>query len=218
MRAPSLTQAVVEGRLGPVTFAPGPGITAVLGPNGAGKSTLIRALHGMTRLDAGTWTPGPMTRALLPQAPAMLRRSVAGNLAYPLRLAGRSRAEATGIARARAQGLDLDPDRPAEGLSGGERARLAIARTLIAAPDLALLDEPCAHLDGPSTRAVEAMLRQARSDGMRLILVTHDRGAARRLADDALFVLGGCIVERGPHIPATPNTPQARAWADGEIV
>ena len=68
---------------------------------------------------------------------------------------------------------------------------MALARALIRAPEVLFLDEPCANLDGRSTRDIEAVLKAARADGTRIVMSTHDIGQARRLADDLIFLLPG---------------------------
>ena len=206
----------------------GRGLTAVIGPNGAGKSTLLRLMHGLERPSAGrlAWAT-PMSEARQAQAfvfqsPVVLRRSVAENLAFPLRLAGRPRADA----RARALdwaarlGLSAQADRSAWLLSRGERQKLALARALITAPEVLFLDEPTASLDGHATRAIEAMLAEDRARGTRIVLATHDMGQARRLADEVVFLLGGQIHERGETEAffAAPKTEAAAAFLRGDIV
>jgi len=118
------------------------------------------------------------------QSPIMLRRSVRQNLAYPLQLLGMDK---TSIAAkvadwARRIGLENALDRPAPRLSGGERQKLALGRALIRSPQVLFLDEPCANLDGRSTREIEALLQEAQTAGTRIIMTTHDLGQARRLA------------------------------------
>ena len=204
------------------------GVTVVIGPNGAGKTTLLKMLHGIARVQQGDirWAcdeaEARARQGFVFQTPVMLRRSVRDNLAYPLRLLGVSRAEARARAAdwARRVGLGDMLDRPAPVLSGGERQKLALARTLIRAPDVIFLDEPTAALDGRAMREIEDILVRARDTGTRLIMSTHDMGQAKRLADEVIFVRGGLIEE---HRPATeffakPHSPQARAFLKGDIV
>lgn len=205
-----------------------PGITMVIGPNGAGKTSLLRMLHGIARLGSGSirWacddTEARRRQAFVFQSPIIMRRSVLGNLAYPLRLTGLSRAEAYAKATQAALevGLQKMLDRPAPFLSGGERQKLALARALITAPDLLFLDEPCASLDGRATREIETILTRTAAAGTGLIMSTHDMGQARRLATDVLFLLNGQIHERGTAecFFTQPTTAQARAFLKGDIV
>ena len=84
---------------------------------------------------------------------------------------------------------------PARLLSGGEKQRLAMARALLTSPDLLLMDEATANLDPASVRIIEASLRTASAKGLKIIIVTHDIGQARRLAHDVLFMDSGQLTE-----------------------
>ena len=206
----------------------GQGTCVVIGPNGSGKTTLLRLLHGIARLAEGQiiWAcPTAEARdaqAFVFQRPVMLRRSVAENLMYPLRLAGTPKAQAQQAADDWAErvGLGSMLDRPATVLSGGEQQKLAIARALIAGPQVLFLDEPTASLDGRATREIEEILHQARAGGTRLILSTHDMGQARRLGSRVIFLLNGRVHEDRPAVDFfdTPDTPEARAFLQGDIV
>lgn len=229
----TLKDAVLRRRqkvlVGPVNLTlMGQGVTVVIGPNGAGKTSFLRMLHGIARLGGGsiTWSCDPLEarkkQAFVFQHPIMMRRSVLGNLIYPLRLAGVSRTAARQRAAQAAQAVGLGDalERPAPFLSGGERQKLALARALITKPDLLFLDEPCASLDGRATREIEEILVRAAASGTRLIMSTHDMGQARRLATEALFLLNGNIHEHGAasEFFVKPQTPQAIAFLKGDIV
>ena len=105
-------------------------------------------------------------------------------------------------------------------ISGGEKQKLAVARALINTPEILFLDEPCANLDGRSTREIEAVLKQAELAGTRIVMATHNLGQARRLAGDVIFVHGGKILEITPANTFfdSPQTPQAKAFIQGDIV
>ncbi len=225
----ALTRRRGKVLVGPINLTLGPvGVTIVIGPNGAGKTSLLRMLHGIARLGAGrvTWNcPDQEARkhqAFVFQTPAMLRRSVRDNLAYPLLLhgVGRSEARARAADWAERVGLAYAYKRPATVLSGGERQKLAIGRALIREPEILFLDEPCASLDGRATREIEDILRTAAAMGTRLVMSTHDMGQARRLADEVLFLVGGKIVEHGvaPRFFDAPETARASAFLRGDIV
>lgn len=217
-----------QGRrvIGPVDLVLSPqGPVMVLGPNGSGKTTLLRAMHGIERLNGGsiTWAQADARRhAFVFQTPIVLRRSVADNLAYPLKLRKTPKAdiardvdhwlERTGLADLRATA--------ATRLSGGERQKLAIARALIQRPDVLFLDEPCANLDGHTTREIETLLQDIAANGTQLIMSTHDMGQARRLAHEVVFVLDGKIHEVGEArtVFASPATPELAAFLKGDIV
>lgn len=231
--AVTLKEAVVRRRgriiLGPVDLTlPGAGFTLVLGPNGAGKTTLLKILHGVERLSEGdvTWS-APQAEAQAAQAyvfqtPIMLRRSVGQNLAYPLELIHTPRSEIRArVAEWSARiGLGDALDRPAPRLSGGEKQKLALARALIRSPRVLFLDEPCANLDGRSTREIEALLQAAHASGTRIIMTTHNLGQAKRLATDLIFLLNGRVHDSGPapDFFAQPKTPEAQAFLQGDIV
>ncbi|MEM9734037.1 MAG: ATP-binding cassette domain-containing protein [Pseudomonadota bacterium] len=206
----------------------GAACTIITGPNGAGKTTMLRLLHGMEHLKGGSidW-PGERADALRQQAfifqtPVLLRRSVLENLIYPLRLRGSSKKEAVFAAKDHLERLDLMAlqDHPARQLSGGEKQRLALARALIAEPDLLLLDEPTSNLDGANKRQIETMLQSAMANGTRLIMSTHDMGQAKRLGDQVLFLHKGKVLEKTAAAAffAKPQTPQAAAYLQGDIV
>ena len=215
--------------VGPIDLTlDGQGICAVIGPNGSGKTTLLRLLHGIARLSEGridyacSAQAARNAQAFVFQRPVMLRRSVADNLAYPLRLRGLSKAQAQAKAQDWAERVGLTElmARPAPVLSGGEQQKLAIARALISEPALLFLDEPTAALDGRATREIEDILIAAKAQGTALILSTHDMGQARRLADQVIFLRGGKVHENGgaPGFFENPQTAAARAFLKGDIV
>jgi tungstate transport system ATP-binding protein len=203
-------------------------ITIVLGPNGAGKTTLLRVLHGVERLSSGELAlskPDAQARqeqAYVFQSPIMLRRTVRANLAYPLELLGTARpiikqkvehwAERIGLADAL--------ERHAPRLSGGEKQKLALARALIRSPDVLFLDEPCANLDGRSTREIETLLKDAQLRGTQIVMTTHDLGQARRMASEVVFLLYGKVHERADAQAffAKPDTQEAQAFLKGDII
>ena len=214
--------------LGPLTLTlAGQGLTIVMGPNGSGKTTFLRALHGLERIARGrvVWPEGGPDRAaqaFVFQQPVLMRRSVRDCIAFPLRLQGvglreaRTRADAAGAGAGLADRLDL----PAQALSGGERQKMALARALIVAPSLLFLDEPCASLDGASTRDIEATLVRVRDRGTRIVMATHDIGQARRLADDVVFLHRGRVVEAAAREAffATPRTAEVQGWLRGDLL
>lgn len=225
----TLTDAKVMRRgkaiLGPVdlVFAD-TGFTIVLGPNGSGKTTLLKTLHGVERLSKGklTLAGDRADQAYVFQSPIMLRRSVRQNLAYPLQLVGIGKAEIAQKVEdwATRIGLANALDRPAPRLSGGEQQKLALGRALIRQPGILFLDEPCANLDGRSTREIETLLTKAQKGGTRIIMTTHDLGQARRLASDVVFLLNGQVVEKrdaGAFFTA-PGSDAAQRFLKGEIV
>jgi tungstate transport system ATP-binding protein len=206
------------------------GALVLMGPNGAGKSLLLRVLMGLVAPDAGhvLWGNAPPDRVRLArtgfvfQRPVLLRRSALANVVYALTAASvpRWEREARALLALRHAGLEHLAHAPARVLSGGEQQRLTIARALASGPEVLMLDEPTSNLDPASTAAIETLIRDARNEGTRIVLVTHDVGQARRLADDIIFLHQGRIIERnlaGSFFEA-PATRQAQAFLRGEIV
>lgn len=229
----SLKDALVKRRgkaiLGPISLdLDGQGVTIVLGPNGAGKTTLLKVMHGVERLSAGalSYSVGDAeareAQAYVFQSPIILRRSVGQNLAYPLELLNRPKAQVKAQVADWAGRIGLSDalDAPATRLSGGEKQKLALGRALIRQPRLLFLDEPCANLDGRSTREIETLLRGANAAGTRIVMTTHDLGQAKRLAGDVLFLLNGTLHEQGPAAAffAAPQQPETKAFLEGDIV
>lgn len=203
------------------------GLTAVMGPNGAGKSLTLRMIAGLITPDRGQIDfhgPRPQARdlAVVFQTPVLLRRSVRGNLAHALQLLGFRGAKLTDRVTEflHMGGLDGLADRPARQLSGGEKQRLALVRALAGSPRFLLLDEPTASLDPSSTAAIEQLIQTTRSQGTRILLVTHDQHQAQRLADDVLFINKGRLAEAGPAEAffKTPKSRVVRGYLNGELL
>ncbi len=208
------------------------GLSAIIGPNGAGKSLLLRLLHGLIAPSGGEvlWRGQAadetirLRQAMVFQRPVLLRRSVAGNLRYALRhgrngAAGASVGSSVEAWLTRANLLHL-ADRPARLLSGGEQQRLALARALSRRPEVLFLDEPTASLDPTATLAIEELIGQARAEGTKVILVTHDLGQAKRLADEILFLHRGRVEARAPteQFFSDPENDNAAAFLAGRLV
>ena len=203
------------------------GVTVVMGPNGAGKSLLVRLLHGLIEPQSGSiiWNNqgcGQATRlrqAMVFQKPVLLRRSVAANVDFVLKLKGASNRERLNQLLAQANLLDK-ASQPARALSGGEQQRLALARALASDPEVLFLDEPTASLDPSSTEAIEAAITQASGRGVKIILVTHDAGQARRLANDVVFIHRGAVIEHSgaETFFKQPASMAARDYLAGKLV
>ena len=210
-----------------LTLAPGP-LTCVMGPNGAGKSLLLRLVAGLIRPSGGRVSyggaaePGKNRIAFVFQRPVLLRRSVAANLDHALKTYGVARAERLGrIAEFLALGqLAALAGRPARVLSGGEQQRLSMVRALAARPALLLLDEPTTSLDPQATAAIEALIRKVAGEGVKVVLVTHDRDQARRMAGEVVFLHHGRIAEQGGAAGFfdQPRSPEAQAYLAGRLL
>lgn len=206
------------------------GITAIMGPNGAGKSVLLRLMHGLIAPTSGEilWAGKRMDRelarrqAMVFQKPVLLRRSAAGNIWHALGLRGIDRGErAIRVDGAlKLAGLERLASMPARVLSGGEQQRLCLARALSLEPDILFLDEPTASLDPASTLAIEGLLIDAQHRGIKVIVVTHDVGQARRLAQDVVFLHHGRVTEHdeAKRFFAHPHSEAARAFLAGGLV
>jgi tungstate transport system ATP-binding protein len=205
-------------------------LTVVMGPNGAGKSLLLRLLHGLLRPHAGSvlWAGRPADRAIgrrqamVFQRPVLLRRSALGNLRHALAARGLAYSERTVRTRKMLEIAGLAPlaRMPARRLSGGEQQRLALARALALEPEVLFLDEPAANLDPASTLAIEGLIQRAHDDGVKIVLVTHDFGQARRLADEIIFLHKGRVEEQSAaaRFLTDPASAKAEAFLAGRIV
>ncbi len=199
-----------------LTVQPGR-VLALLGPNGAGKSTALRALAGLTALDAGRIVlddrvlDDPAAGMLLPPAHRGVgvvfqdyllvpHLSALDNVAFGLRAGGAARRSArqTALGWLERVGLsELAAAKPAA-LSGGQAQRVALARALAPAPRLLLLDEPLAALDASTTMAVRSDLRRHLQEVAGCtVLVTHDPLDAMVLADEVVVIEDGRVVQQG---------------------
>ncbi len=161
-------------------------------------------------------------QAMVFQKPVLLRRSAAANIWHALGLRGIARGDrAIRVGEAlKLAGLESRAATPARVLSGGEQQRLCLARALSLEPDILLLDEPTASLDPASTLAIEELLIDAQRRGIKIIVVTHDVGQARRLARDVIFLHHG-RVDRAPTAKSffdQPKSETARAFLAGGLV
>ncbi len=208
----------------------GPGPTVILGPNGSGKSLLLRCLHGLIRPDRGSIRQDgvPLNaairqrQAMVFQRPVLLRRTVAANLDYVLRRRGLKRSDR----RVRIEallaegGLARKARQSARSLSGGEAQRLAILRALAVEPEVLFLDEPTSALDPAATQAIEALVKRASRRGMRVVMVSHDIGQARRMAREVVLMRAGRVVEHAlaAEFFETPQSHAARQFLAGSLV
>ncbi|MBX3748316.1 MAG: amino acid ABC transporter ATP-binding protein [Verrucomicrobiae bacterium] len=207
----------------------------LIGPSGGGKSTLLRLLGGLEHPSAG-WIE--LDGAPIPfESPAELHRHRARtgfvfqahnlfphlpalqNITLPLE---RVHGLAPGAARDQAMELLVRfrleahaAKRPAQ-LSGGQQQRVAIARAVAIRPRWLLLDEPTSALDPEMTAEVLDMIAELRAEGRDIVLVTHQMGFARRVADHIAFVGDGGIPAHGPvaEMLDHPTAPQVRRFLD----
>lgn len=203
------------------------GVTAIIGPNGAGKSLTLRICHGLiaptegsVRWQDGASSPGRKRHAMVFQRPVMLRRSALANLTHALKAVGAVEADRRAAEALARFGLSELAGRPARLLSGGEQQRLAIARAWALDPEMLFLDEPSSQLDPGATRQIEAMIANLASEGMTIMLATHDLAQARRLCQRVLFFHRGRIVEDAPaeRFWKEPATTEGRAFIAGDLL
>ena len=183
-------------------------VTALMGHNGAGKSTLLSVLSGALDAPQMTctwqWPDGISGRqpkiAVLEQKPVLFpHMSLLANVAFPLRCAGISPAEAEVRAREALESVGLaglEQRRPAQ-VSGGQAQRTALARALVVAPDVLLLDGPMAALDVEAARGLRELIAQ-RFLGRTVIMVTHQIEDAAALDAHIIVLKGGRLLREGP--------------------
>jgi iron complex transport system ATP-binding protein len=220
----SLTRGgrVVVERL---TAALAPGrITAIVGPNGAGKSSALLALAGLLEPSGGrvtlegnplaALTPRARAQAIgyLPQSPDIAWDVSAGSLVALGRLPWRDRGTAQVEAALAALDLAALRHRPVSRLSGGERARVLLARVLAGEPRWILADEPLAALDLAHQLALIAHLKACASAGQGVAIVLHDLALAMNHADHVLVLHEGRLVAEGPPAEALAPDVIARVW------
>jgi putative ABC transport system ATP-binding protein len=205
------------------TIAAGPGeIVAVMGPSGSGKSTLLHCLAGILTPNAGeVWFAGQRLDTLHETQRSELRRDRFGfvfqsgqlvpeltaeeNVALPLLLGGIRRAAALAEARAWFGRLGLDglEGRRSGELSGGQAQRVALARGMVARPEVLFADEPTGSLDSVAGELVMSLMtRAAREQGSTVILVTHDARVAA-YADREVIVRDGTVGSLTAPVPSS---------------
>jgi len=205
---------------------PAGSVCAIVGPSGSGKSTLLRCINHLERIDAGTIRLGDellgyqLRRGKLYEmnereaARQRLRvgmvfqgfnlfphLTVLGNLIEaPVQILRESRQEAEIRAQALLAQVGLATrakDWP-QALSGGQQQRVAIARALMMRPEVMLFDEPTSALDPELVGEVLQVMKSLARQGMTMVVVTHEIGFAREVADQLVFMENGHIIEAGP--------------------
>lgn len=215
--------------LAPVTLSlPAASVTGLIGPNGAGKTTLLRAVAGLSTGPGSVSIAGVAintadrvrTLAWLPADRDVAWPMVAADLVQ-LGLGPGAARDATAVTAALAS-VDADgfADRRVDTLSTGERARVLLARALVARPRWLLLDEPVANLDPWHRLGIMALLGRLAATGTGVVVALHDLDLARRYCDRLLLIDKGALVAVGT--PAAVMTPanlaavfRVRAGPDG---
>ena len=207
-------------------------VICLIGPSGSGKSTVLRCINGLECHDGGIIRVDaePVSVATLPR----IRRKVAMvfqkfNL-FPHRtvvdniIEGPVQVLHRTIGEARQHALELldrvgladKANEYPHRLSGGQQQRVGIARALAMRPKAILFDEPTSALDPERVGEVLQVMRSLADDGMTMIVVTHEMGFAREVADRVIFMDGGCVVESGAarQVLSAPTTQRMRTFLD----
>ena len=200
-------------------------VVCIIGPSGSGKSTFLRCINHLEKVDGGRLTvdgdligyreAGGKLHELRPRESAAQRRdigmvfqrfnlfphlTVLGNvMEAPTRVKGLSRDAATRRSMELLERVGLAHKAKAYpgSLSGGQQQRVAIARALAMDPKLMLFDEPTSALDPELVGEVLEVMKDLAASGMTMIVVTHEIGFAREVADSVVFMDGGVVVESG---------------------
>lgn len=214
------------------------GVTCLIGPSGSGKSTLLRCVNHLEKVTSGRIeVDGELIGyrekngnlyELTPKQAAAQRvdigmvfqhfnlfthRTVLENIIEaPVQVRGEDKDDAIEHARKLLDqvGLAHKADAYPVQLSGGQQQRVAIARALAMRPKLMLFDEPTSALDPELVGEVLNVMRHLADDGMTMLVVTHEMGFAREVADEVAFMDGGVIVEHGPAAEVIGNPQHER--------
>lgn len=216
-------------------------VMCLLGPSGSGKSTFLRCINHLETINAGRIYVGDqligyreadgVLHELHPNQIAQQRRNIGmvfqrfnlfphltalQNITEaPIGVAGVSKAEANerALALLKRVGLEDRADHYPSQLSGGQQQRVAIARALAMEPSLMLFDEPTSALDPELVGDVLEVMKDLAKSGMTMIVVTHEIGFAREVADTVVFMDGGVVVEAGAPSEVLDNPQNDRTKA-----
>ena len=203
--------------------------TVLIGASGSGKSTLLRCINLLESIDDGQiFLDGSEISDPLINVDEIRRKlgmvfqsfnlfphkTVLENITLaPVKVQGKSKDEAIEVAQKLLKRFDLadKADQYPDRLSGGQQQRVAIIRSLAVNPRLLLLDEITSALDPVLVNEVLSIVRDLKSDGMTMVLATHEMGFATQVADEVCFLESGNILERGSaqevlHNPKNPRT------------
>jgi polar amino acid transport system ATP-binding protein len=191
-------------------------VVCIIGPSGSGKSTLLRCVNALVPIDRGSILvegqevhDPKLDKLALRRKVGMVfqqynlfphRTALQNVMMAPVHVLRQDKADVEARARALIRKVRLDGKEdayPGE-LSGGQQQRVAIARSLAMSPDVMLFDEVTAALDPETVKEVLVTIRELAAEGMTCMLVTHEMGFARELADHIYFTDRGVIVEHGP--------------------
>ena len=203
-------------------------VVVIIGPSGSGKSTFLRCMNKLEEITAGevivdghNLTDKHIDINKVRENVGMVfqhfnlfpHRNVTQNLMLApveLKKATKDEARQRAIHRLEKVGMADKADTYPEQLSGGQKQRVAIARALCMTPDIMLFDEPTSALDPEMVGEVLQVMKQLAADGMTMVIVTHEMGFAREVADRVIFMDGGYIVEEGSSQEVLLNPQEAR--------
>lgn len=216
-------------------------VTCLIGPSGSGKSTLLRCVNHLEKISGGhLYVDGELIGYRerggvlyeISEKEAARQRSGIGMvfqnfnlfphrtvieniIEAPVHVKGVSESEARsrGMALLKQVGLEHKADAYPAQLSGGQQQRVAIARAVAMEPKLMLFDEPTSALDPELVGEVLRVMRELAQGGMTMLVVTHEMGFAREVADTVAFMDGGVIVEQGPAEQVIDNPQHERTKA-----
>ncbi|MCD7819009.1 MAG: amino acid ABC transporter ATP-binding protein [Lachnospiraceae bacterium] len=190
-------------------------VVVVIGPSGSGKSTFLRCMNNLEEITGGEVVIDGMDLTdkktdinkvrenigmvfqhfnLFPHMDVMRNLMLAP---VDLKKATKEEARERALKMLKKVGMEDKADAYPNQLSGGQKQRVAIARALCMEPDIMLFDEPTSALDPEMVGEVLQVMKQLAADGMTMVIVTHEMGFAREVADRVLFMDGGYIVEEG---------------------
>ena len=173
---------------------------AIIGPSGSGKSTFLRCINGLNSITSGEIKLNGSTGMVFQHFNLFPHMTCIENVTYaPIKVLKQKKSEAVehGMELLKMVGLAQKADQYPAHLSGGQKQRVAIARALAMNPDLMLFDEPTSALDPEITGEVLSVMRRLAEKHMTMIIVTHEMGFAREVADRVIFMDKGVILDQG---------------------
>ena len=205
-------------------------VVCLIGPSGSGKSTVLRCLNRLEVASGGTVEVDGFEITdkkidinkvrenigmVFQQFNLFSNKTVKGNIMFApveLKKMTKQQAEETAMQLLKRVGLEEKADVYPHQLSGGQQQRVAIARALAMNPDIMLFDEPTSALDPEMVGEVLAVMKELAKQGMTMVVVTHEMGFARDVADRVLFMADGVIVEQGTpeEIFSNPQEPRTK--------
>ena len=175
-------------------------IVAIIGPSGSGKSTLLRCVNGLNQMTSGEIKLQGTTGMVFQHFNLFPHMTCLENITYaPMKVKKENKASAEAKAKDLLKMVNLESKAdvyPAQ-ISGGQKQRVAIARALAMEPDLMLFDEPTSALDPEITGEVLQVMKKLADEHMTMMVVTHEMGFAKEVADRVIFMADGEIIEEG---------------------